>query len=608
MSRKIRKYDARTFYETISFGGASFSPDENRILISSDANGIFNLYSQPVGGGSPKQLTHSKTDAVIGIDFFPGDERILYSSDQGGNELNHLFVLEEDGEIVDLTPGENLKASFLDWSSDESCLWVLTNERDSKYFDLYRYDVRNYEREMIYENTGVYGIVESVSTDECWVALLKIRNNANNDIYVWDARNPGNPPRLVTPHMGDVDHEVSDFSPDSGELLYLSNGGGEFMSLWSYNLESEEHRLVEEADWDIMYSYFSRNGLYRITGVNVDARTEITVLDLKEERIVTLPDIPRGDITGVKVSKSGRYMAFYVNGDTSPSNLHVLEMESGEHRRLTESLNPAIDETDLVDAEVVLYQSFDGLRIPALLYKPHAASQEHRVPAVVYVHGGPGGQTRLGYSAERQFLVNQGYAILAVNNRGSSGYGKTFYHLDDKRHGDVDLKDCVWGRRFLEGLNWVDGSRVAIMGGSYGGYMVAAALAFEPEAFDVGIDIFGVTNWVRTLRSIPSWWEVQREALYSELGDPFEEEEMLRAKSPLFHAGNIVRPMLVIQGRNDPRVLQVESDEIVEAIRANEIPVEYVIFPDEGHGFRVKANRITAAEAYLKFLEEYLVK
>ena len=344
MPRKIKRYNAKTFYETISFGGASFSPDETRILVSSDASGIFNLYSQPVGGGAPEQLTHSETDATIGVSFFPGDDRILYSSDQGGNELNHLYVLEEDGKIVDLTPGENLKASFLDWSGDETCLWTLTNERDPKYFDLYRYDVRNYRREMVYENSGGYGTVDAMSRDGRWVALLKMRNNADNDIYVWDARNPGEPPKLVTPHEGDVDHAISDFSPDGGELLYLSNGGGEFMGLWAYDLESGEHRLLEEADWDIMYSYFSRNGLYRITGINVDAKTEITVLDLKVKKAVMLPDIPSGDITGVNISKSGRYMAFYVNGDTSPSNLHVLVIETGEHRKLTESLNPAIDE------------------------------------------------------------------------------------------------------------------------------------------------------------------------------------------------------------------------------------------------------------------------
>ena len=205
-----------------------------------------------------------------------------------------------------------------------------------------------------------------------------------------------------------------------------------------------------------------------------------------------------------------------------------------------------------------------------------------------------------------QHLVNHGYAVLGANNRGSSGYGKTFYHLDDRRHGEEDLQDIVYGRKYLESLDWIDGEKVGVIGGSYGGYMVAAALAFEPEAFDVGIDIFGVTNWVRTLESIPPWWESFKESLYDEMGDPATDAERHRRISPLFHAGNIVKPTLVIQGANDPRVLQVESDELVSAIQANEVPVEYVVFPDEGHGFRKKVNQITASNAYVKFLDEYL--
>ena len=594
-----KRYDARTFYETTSFRGASFSADEEKLLITSDLSGIFNVYSIPVGGGEPVRLTDSETHAIIGIDFFPGDDRFLYSSDQGGNELNHVYVVEDDGRVRDLTPGENLKATFGDWSGDDSSFWVLTTERNPKYFDLYRYDAETYKRELVYEVDGEYGSVSAVSRDGRWVALVKIRNNADNDLYVWDSLTPGDEPVLVTPHEGDVSYRIADFSPDGGELYYTSNEEGEFRQLYAYSLGDGIHRFVEGYDWDVMYSTFSRNGGFRTTGVNVDARTELRVLDLGSGEPVDLPEIPNGDITSAVISRSGRYMAFYVNGDTSPSNLYVLDMETGEHRRLTSSLNPAVDEGDLVNGEVVRYPSYDGLEIPALLYRPHSASPESRVPAIIYVHGGPGGQTRLGYSAERQFLVNHGYAVLAVNNRGSSGYGKTFYHMDDKRHGDVDLKDCVWGRRHLESLDWVDGKNVAIMGGSYGGYMVAAALVFTPKEFDAGIDIFGVTNWVRTLKSIPPWWEATRESLYSELGDPFEEEEMLRAKSPLFHAGNIVRPLLVVQGANDPRVLQVESDEIVEAARANGVPVEYIVFPDEGHGFKVRENRITAAEAYL---------
>jgi len=228
------------------------------------------------------------------------------------------------------------------------------------------------------------------------------------------------------------------------------------------------------------------------------------------------------------------------------------------------------------------------------------------VPALVWVHGGPGGQSRAGYSAAIQHLVNHGYAVYAANNRGSSGYGKTFYHLDDRRHGEEDLRDIVAAGDWLREQDWVRDDAVGVIGGSYGGYITAAALTFHPEAFDVGINIFGVTNWVRTLESIPPWWASFREALYDEMGDPATDAERHRAISPLFHADNIVRPMLVIQGANDPRVLQVESDELVEAARANGATVEYVIFPDEGHGFLRRENRITASNAYVDFLDTYL--
>lgn len=211
-----------------------------------------------------------------------------------------------------------------------------------------------------------------------------------------------------------------------------------------------------------------------------------------------------------------------------------------------------------------------------------------------------------GYSALTQHLVNQGYAIFAVNNRGSSGYGKTFFHLDDKRHGEDDLQDIVWSKKYLQQLDWVDADRIGIMGGSYGGYMTAAALAFKPEEFKLGINIFGVTNWVRTLESIPPWWEAYRKSLYDELGDPATDKERLHRISPLFHAKNITKPLMVVQGANDPRVLQVESDELVEAVRSNNVPVKYVLFDDEGHGFSKKENRIEASQAYLDFLKKHL--
>jgi dipeptidyl aminopeptidase/acylaminoacyl peptidase len=297
-----------------------------------------------------------------------------------------------------------------------------------------------------------------------------------------------------------------------------------------------------------------------------------------------------------------------VSSDTSPADVYMVDLAAGRGARLTTALNPQIKEADQVATEVVRYKTFDGLEIPSILYKPHGASASSKVPAIVSVHGGPGGQSRTGYSANIQHLVNHGYAVLAANNRGSSGYGKRFFHLDDKRHGEVDLQDIVAAKTWLAAQPWVDGERIGIIGGSYGGFMTAAALAFHPDAFAAGIDIFGVTNWVRTLESIPAWWGAQKAALYDEMGDPATDGVRHRAISPLFHANQIRRPLLVVQGENDPRVLKVESDEIVAAVKANNVPVEYLVFPDEGHGFQGRANRISAQEAYLAFLDRYVRK
>ena len=223
----------------------------------------------------------------------------------------------------------------------------------------------------------------------------------------------------------------------------------------------------------------------------------------------------------------------------------------------------------------------------------------------MWIHGGPGGQSRKGYNPTIQHLVNNGYAVFAINNRGSSGYGKTFHHLDDKKHGDVDLKDVVYNKHYLQSLDWVDADKIGVIGGSYGGYLTMAAMAFTDE-FKVGINIFGVTNWVRTLKSIPPYWEANRKSLYDELGDPETDEERLHNISPVFFGHQVKSPVLVVQGSNDPRVLQIESDDMVASIRSGGTYVDYLIFNDEGHGFTKRNNRISASDKYLKFLNDYL--
>jgi dipeptidyl aminopeptidase/acylaminoacyl peptidase len=310
----------------------------------------------------------------------------------------------------------------------------------------------------------------------------------------------------------------------------------------------------------------------------------------------------------VNISDDEKLMTMYVNGSRSPSNLYVYNFETRKYLRLTNTMNPEIDQDDLVESEVVRYPSYDGLAIPALFYKPLQVKKGDKAPAIVMVHGGPGGQTRVGYSALKQYLVNHGYVVIDVNNRGSSGYGKTFFKMDDLKHGEADLGDCVEAKKFLAKTGYVDPAKIGIMGGSYGGFMVLAALTFRPEEFAAGVNLFGVANWLRTLRSIPPWWESFRKALYEEMGNPETDSMYLYRISPLFHAEKITKPMIVLQGANDPRVLKVESDEIVEKARKNGVPVEYVIFPDEGHGFVKKENQIKSYKAVLDFLDKYLKK
>jgi dipeptidyl aminopeptidase/acylaminoacyl peptidase len=605
----IPKYSAEDFFETTSYrlvGSAAhaFSPDGQSVLVSSDGTGVFNAYALPIDGGPAKQLTNSEDNAVFAVSWFPADKRILYTYDSGGNELNHVIVREEDGNSRDLTPGEDLKADFLKWSDDGESFYLVSTERNQQSFDIYRYSAADYSRELIFENPGFQ--IADISGDGRWVALDKPHSSANSDIYVVDLSRENREPILITEHEGNIEYASYGFSSGNDTLVYATNEYGEFWQAWQHDLETGDKTLVLQAPWDVSYVVHSRSGRYRVSGINADARTEVSIVDTEADKELALPELPQGDLRSVRFSPDENHIALIVNADDSPSNIFVVDLADGNSRQLTSALNPAIDQSHLVRSEVIRYKSFDGLEIPSILYKPHGASAENPVPAMVLVHGGPGGQTRTGYRAMVQHLVNHGYAILGANNRGSSGYGKTFYHMDDKRHGEEDLQDIVYGRKYLESLEWVDATRIGVIGGSYGGYMVAAALAFEPEVFDVGINIFGVTNWVRTLQSIPPWWEARKEALYDELGDPATDAERHRRISPLFHADNIVKPTLVVQGANDPRVLQVESDELVAAIQANEVPVEYIVFPDEGHGFRKKANRIVASDAYVRFLDTYL--
>ncbi|MGH1363876.1 MAG: S9 family peptidase [Calditrichia bacterium] len=599
----LQQYSIDQFMNTTSIFGSSFSPDESKILFTSDESGIYNAYTVSVMGGEAEQVTFSDSNSIFITSYFPEDERFLFRSDKGGNEIWHIY-LYDNGDVRDLTPGEEARSTFFGWSKDKKSFFYQSNLRDARYNDLYEMEIGSLESRMIFQNDEGYNI-SAISHSKRLLALSKTITTHNSDMYLFDRERLS--VKHLSQHKGDINYRPVGFSLDNSLLYYLTDENSEFTYLKSYSIKDDVTKAIEKKDWDIMYSYYSKKENYRISGINNDASTEIIITDVKTGEPLALPELPNADIRSVNMAESESKMTFYVNGSGSPSNLYIYDLKSREYRKLTDSMNKDIIPEHLVESTVVRYKSFDGMEIPAVLYTPHQAT-DGKVPALVWVHGGPGGQSRVGYNPLIQYLVNHGYAILAVNNRGSSGYGRTFYKADDLNHGQGDLQDCIYGKKYMIESGLADADKVGIIGGSYGGYMVLAALAFQPEAFELGVNIFGVSNWLRTLKSIPPWWEAFREALYKELGNPETDEEYLRSISPLFHADKIQRPLMVLQGANDPRVLKIESDEIVDAVRKNNVPVEYVLFDDEGHGFSKKENKIEAYKGILAFLNYHMKK
>ncbi|MBK5297084.1 MAG: S9 family peptidase [Vicinamibacteria bacterium] len=600
--RTIAHYSVADFYKNAESFGASFSADGTKILVSSNRSGIWNAYAIPTAGGEAEPLTSSTTNAIFAASYFPKDGRLLYSSDEGGNELSHLFVRNPDGTTKDLTPGKKLSARFAGWAQDDTSFFVASNERDQRYFDLYEHAADGYARTLLYRNTKGLEL-GPLSRDKRYLALVKPRTTNDSDIWLVD-RKTGTT-RNITAHTGDVSNSPAAFSPDGTTLLFVSDAGREFKSLRSHDLATGTQKAVLEPNWDVWGADYSKSGKYLTVWINEDAAYTSRLYDAATLKEIQIPGMPTGLVRGLQLSRDDAKVAFYASDGSVPDDLFAGSVAE-RPARLTNTLNPAITREDLVVPTRVRFTSYDGTEIPGLLYTPHQATSAAKAPAVVMVHGGPGGQAQFGYFALTQALVNHGYVVFDINNRGSTGYGKTFYAMDDRRHGEADLGDVVASKQMLVATGYVDPARIGIMGGSYGGYMTLAALTLQPDAFKVGVDLFGISNWVRTLENMPPWWASFKEALYAEMGDPKTDAERLRRISPLFNASKIKAPLMVLQGANDPRVLQVESDEIVAAAKSNGVPTEYIVFPDEGHGFVKKENEIRGYTAILAFLDKHL--
>ncbi|HKX26963.1 MAG TPA: alpha/beta fold hydrolase [Blastocatellia bacterium] len=590
---------------TAKMSGCSFSPDERSILITSNLSGSYNAYLIPLSGGPPRPLFEETGTHLHAISYFPHDHRVLVQMDLDGQESAHLGVLEPDGRTRVLTSGHGVQALFRGWSADGKFFYCSTNEREAHRDDLYKISTDDYRSTPFNSELSDRLDFHGFSPDERYAVFDRNESDITNILYLKDHRTGELFP--ITPETEGVLSLPVGFDPESSSLYFLTNEDDEFLYLARYELKTGRSEVFRKYPGDVRLSRLSRRGRYCVSTYCAPDGDRVEIYDFESGLPLRPRNLPEGEIRSVYLSNSERFMVLYVGHDRAPNDLYLHDLETGETRRLTDNLNPEIDPEDLVESRPVSFRSFDGLEIPCLLWRPHGASAAHRVPALVLVHGGPGGRTRRTYNGTIQFLVNRGYAVLGVNHRGSSGSGRTFYEADVKKQGREPLWDCIEARRYLSGLDFIRPDRIGIIGGSFGGYMVLAALTFHPDEFAAGVDICGISNWLRAIDSLPPTWESgPRRVFLRKVGDPETDYEMLRSISPVYHADRIRAPLMILQGALDPRVPRIESDDMVETIRRHAGTVEYLVFPDEAHGFRRRSNSILAYRAIADFLDRHL--
>lgn len=599
-----KEYTIEQFLKNISVTGGFFSADESSILISSNETGIYNIYSIDIKTGKQVARTSSKTDSFYTVGYFPNDERILFESDKGGNNFTHLFMVEENGDVRELTVGEKTRELFLKFSDDGKSFFTSCTQRTQRLLDIYKWDVSTMDKQMVFQNDDGYTQF-TISPDNRWLAMVKLISTNDSDINLADLQEEGKPV-LISRHEGEARFYALEFSRDNQYLYYRTDLDREFLCLKRYELASGKHEDFCGNSWDVNFISFSRSGRYQVIGVNEEGVTKIEITDTVAGKPLELPDLPQGQISNVRFSPSEKLMLFFLVSDTVPSNIFLFDIEANRIKQLTDTLNPEIDPDDLVTNQFVRFKARDGLEIPGFLYKPKTTGPDNKCPAIIWVHDGPRSQFQPGYHPHLQFLINHGYAIFAINQRGSSGYGKKFLAADDYRHGREPLWDCVDAKEFFKTVDWIDQDKVGIMGVSVGGYMVLAGLTFQPDEFSVGVDLFGISNILRFLEDLPDYWTHARQAFFLEFGDPQMDESGLRAISPYYHAENITKPLFVVHGANDPFVSDDDVKKIVNTVRKKNGVVEFMVFDDEGFSFSKTDNIVKAYNAILAFLDRHL--
>ncbi len=636
--------------------GPSWSPDGTRLAFVADTSGLDQAWiiSVPTDGlptDEPRQMT--RFDERVGVvSWSPLGDHLLVTVDAGGNEHDQLYLVPlgdgadgTAGEPRALTAAPDVIHTFGAWSPDGRSICYSCNKRDRAFFDVWVMDVASGAAWPVFE-------ADATLTPLAWssdgASLVVSRANTNHDVDLFlvpldrsDRRYVE--PRLLTAHdgrgpSGETDYVSPVFSPDGRTLYVLANRGREFLATAALDLQptpeiddGQDTRAPGNVDRDMVVSptgahaplrYLAANQWDAEGGLalspdgrrlawawNEDGLSRLAFYDLEDGRDLPAPALPAGVVEGLAWAPDGRTVAFSFNGTRHNGNVWTAAPGAGPARQVTHVPMGGLDPETLVEPERVRYTSFDGLDIPAYYYRPATTARASAagLPVIVFVHGGPESQFRPLHAAPwmppLQYYLSRGFAVFAPNVRGSSGYGKTSMALDNVELRPNSVADLAAAVGWLTREGGADPARIGVVGRSYGGFMVLAAVTSYPDLWAAAVDIVGIANFLSFFEHTGVW---RRHLRAPEYGDPVRDAEFLREISPLFKAGSIEAPLLVLHGANDPRVPVGEAEQIVAAVRARSRPAELLLFPDEGHFMLRQSTQLTAYPAIGDWFERYM--
>ncbi len=608
----MRQIPLEDFFRNSEHTGYQLSPDGQYISYLAPYADRLNVFVRRVDQDDDHalRLTNETERSVAGY-MWADNERLLFMKDTAGDENYQLYGVRRDGtDLRAYTAFEGVRTSLIDDLEEQpGYVMIGMNRRNAEVFDPYRLNLDTGELTLLAENPGNY---QGWMTDHngCLRAATAIIDGVNTQLLYRDTEEEPFRPVLTTNFRDTV--SFMEFTPDNREVYAATNLGRDKTVLVRMNPATceELELLYENNTYDIASISYSRRRKKLLSVYCTGHKEPVRhYFDKEEEQLRQRikAHFPNNRYGIADTDKAERFYLIYVGGDRTRGAYWFYDAETDEARKIAD-LAPWIIPDEMNEMHAVTYQSRDGLRIEAYLTLPDGLTPDtaHNLPVVVNSHGGPWARDCWGYSSEVQFLSNRGYAVLQMNFRGSTGYGRKFLEASYKQWGLRMQNDITDGVQWLIGQGIADPKRVAIYGGSYGGYAVLAGLAFTPGVYACGIDYVGVSNLFTFMNTIPPYWRPMLEIMYEQVGNPETDHDQLAATSPALHAENIRVPLFIAQGANDPRVNKAESDQMVEALRQRGVEVEYMVKDNEGHGFHNQENRFDFYRAMERFLAKHL--